>query len=77
MQVNFSLPPAYPITLNTFNFAPVALGLILIGASVAWVMPGCGVRHRYDGPRISFERQKHGQYAFINSDHDGPGGVSI
>ncbi len=36
----FVLPPAYPITVNTFNYAPVAVVVVLIIATVFWQLGG-------------------------------------
>lgn len=36
----FVLPPAYPITVNTFNYAPVAVLVVLIFATVTWFLGG-------------------------------------
>jgi amino acid permease (GABA permease) len=36
----FVLPPAYPITINTFNYAPIAVLVVLIIATLFWVFGG-------------------------------------
>ena len=36
----FVLPPAYPITVNTFNYAPIAVAVVLIIATVFWQLGG-------------------------------------
>ncbi len=36
----FVLPPAYPITVSTFNYAPVAVAVVLIIATVFWQIGG-------------------------------------
>jgi len=36
----FMLPPAYPITVNSFNYAPVAVVAVLIFATVTWYAGG-------------------------------------
>jgi len=36
----FMLPPAYPITVNTFNYAPVAVLAVLVFATVTWFAVG-------------------------------------
>ncbi|HEY5847813.1 MAG TPA: amino acid permease, partial [Microlunatus sp.] len=36
----FVLPPAYPITISTFNYAPVAVLVVLIIATVSWQVGG-------------------------------------
>jgi amino acid permease (GABA permease) len=38
--VLFMLPPAYPITVNSFNYAPVAVLAVLIFATVTWFAGG-------------------------------------
>ena len=36
----FVLPPAYPITVSTFNYAPIAVAVVLIIATVFWQIGG-------------------------------------
>ena len=36
----FVLPPAYPITVSTFNYAPIAVVVVLIIAAVSWQLGG-------------------------------------
>jgi hypothetical protein len=36
----FVLPPAYPITVNTFNYAPIAVLVVLIIATLFWLLGG-------------------------------------
>ena len=36
----FVLPPAYPITISTFNYAPIAVLVVLIIATVSWQVGG-------------------------------------
>jgi amino acid transporter len=38
--VLFMLPPAYPVTVSTFNYAPVAVGVVLVFATVMWFARG-------------------------------------
>ena len=40
----FMLPPANPITVNTFNYAPVAVVAVLLFATITWVVGG---RHHF------------------------------
>ena len=40
----FMLPPANPITVNTFNYAPVAVVAVLLFATFTWVIGG---RHHF------------------------------
>ena len=45
----FVLPTAYPVTRLTLNYAPVAVGVVLVGTLLYWVLPGVGARHWYRG----------------------------
>jgi amino acid transporter len=36
----FVLPPASPVTISTFNYAPIAVLVVLIFATVAWRVYG-------------------------------------
>lgn len=47
ISVLFSLPVAYPITQETLNYAPVAVGGLLILTASAWVF---SARHWFTGP---------------------------
>ncbi|OWM68030.1 hypothetical protein CDL15_Pgr017598 [Punica granatum] len=47
ISVLFSLPVAYPITTETLNYAPVAVGGLLILTVSAWVL---SARHWFTGP---------------------------
>ncbi|HKG50056.1 MAG TPA: amino acid permease [Actinomycetales bacterium] len=38
--VLFMLPPASPVTVGTFNYAPVAVGVVLVFATVMWFARG-------------------------------------
>ena len=38
--VLFVLPPAYPITVSTFNYAPVAVVVVIIFSAVSWQIGG-------------------------------------
>src|SRR4051794_2481322 len=38
--VLFMLPPASPVTVETFNYAPVAVGVVLVFATVMWFAAG-------------------------------------
>jgi amino acid transporter len=38
--VLFVLPPASPVTVSTFNYAPIAVIVVLIFATVAWLVYG-------------------------------------
>ena len=45
--VVFLLPTAYPITLETFNYSPIALGVVLVAVMGWWVLDA---RHWFTGP---------------------------
>ncbi|GMH15196.1 hypothetical protein Nepgr_017037 [Nepenthes gracilis] len=47
ISVLFSLPVAYPITANTLNYTPVAVGGLLILTISSWVLTA---RHWFKGP---------------------------
>lgn len=47
MSVMFLLPQVSPIGAHTFNYAPVALGVVLVGATVWWFATARG---SYTGP---------------------------
>jgi hypothetical protein len=36
----FMLPPAHPITVSTFNYAPVAVVVVLVFSTVSWFAGG-------------------------------------
>jgi amino acid permease (GABA permease) len=38
--VLFMLPPAYPVTVNTFNYAPIAVGVVVLVAFASWFAGG-------------------------------------
>ncbi len=46
-SVLFMLPQASPITAKSFNYAPIALGVVLLIATVWWFATA---RRRFDGP---------------------------
>ncbi|CAL0316405.1 unnamed protein product [Lupinus luteus] len=47
ISVLFSLPVSYPITLETLNYTPVAVGVLLIIVILYWVVSG---RFWFEGP---------------------------
>ncbi|KAK9790962.1 hypothetical protein WJX73_004389 [Symbiochloris irregularis] len=49
---NFMLPSVYPITLETFNFTPVAVICILIGSVITWYLPGRGACYYFQAPKF-------------------------
>lgn len=50
--VLFMLPPAYPVTWTTFNYAPVAVAVVLLGAGGWWVL---SARKWFTGPAYAVE----------------------
>ena len=49
LQVIFVLPTLYPVSGITLNYAPVAVGIVLVGTLFVWVLPIIGARHWYHG----------------------------
>ncbi|XP_021824300.1 amino-acid permease BAT1-like isoform X1 [Prunus avium] len=47
ISVLFSLPVAYPITIETLNYTPVAVGGLLLTTVLAWILRA---RHWFKGP---------------------------
>lgn len=47
ISVLFSLPVAYPITTETLNYTPVAVGGLLFLAVASWII---SARHWFKGP---------------------------
>ena len=45
----FVLPTLYPVTSITLNYAPIAVGIVLVGTLLVWVLPVIGARHWYQG----------------------------
>ena len=41
----------YPVTYMTLNYAPVAVGIVLVGALASFFCPVIGARHWYRGER--------------------------
>ncbi|WP_412542814.1 amino acid permease [Longispora sp. K20-0274] len=50
--VLFLLPPAYPITVDSFNYAPVTV-LIVLGGAILWWF--AGARRWFTGPRTNVD----------------------
>lgn len=48
----FMLPTVYPITLQTLNYAPVAVGGVLTLIIASWVL---SARHWFSGPRVDVD----------------------
>jgi len=52
ISVLFSLPVSYPITMETFNYTPVAVGSVLVLVVAYWILAG----HRwFRGPLTDFQ----------------------
>jgi hypothetical protein len=50
LQIIFVLPTAYPVTVQTLNYAPMAVGTVLVGTLVVWFLPfGWGARSWFRG----------------------------
>jgi amino acid permease (GABA permease) len=49
IAILFVLPQAAPITINTFNYALVAVLVVLLGTGIWWLM---SARHWFKGPRV-------------------------
>ena len=47
ISILFSLPVSYPITIETLNYTPVAVGCLLILVVSYWIFSG---RHWFTGP---------------------------
>jgi amino acid transporter len=47
ISVLFMLPTQYPVTRNSFNYAPVAVGVVLLGATAWWLATA---RRTFSGP---------------------------
>lgn len=49
VQVIFVLPTIYPVVSTTLNYAPVAVGIVLVGTIFVWVLPVIGAHRWYQG----------------------------
>jgi amino acid permease (GABA permease) len=49
IAILFVLPQAAPITLLNFNYAIVAVGVVLVGTSIAWVV---SAKNWFKGPKV-------------------------
>ncbi len=49
IAILFMLPPASPVTVDTFNYAPVAFAVVLGGAALGW---GVAARKWFTGPKV-------------------------
>ncbi|MEW5315989.1 MAG: hypothetical protein WDW38_007383 [Sanguina aurantia] len=55
ISVIFCLPTIYPIAELTLNYAPVAVGIVLVGSMSAWCFPFFGAYSWFKGPVIQVE----------------------
>ncbi|MEW5318750.1 MAG: hypothetical protein WDW38_009945 [Sanguina aurantia] len=55
ISVVFCLPTIYPIAQLTLNYAPVAVGIVMVGSMVAWFFPFIGAYSWFKGPIIQVE----------------------
>jgi hypothetical protein len=53
ISILFSLPVSYPITIETLNYTPVAVGCLLIIVLSYWIISG---RHWFKGPITNIEK---------------------
>jgi uncharacterized membrane protein len=49
ITVLFMLPQYYPVTRTTFNYAPIAVGVVLLFAGVWWLL---SARRWFTGPKV-------------------------
>ena len=50
ITVIFVLPTEYPVSQLTLNYAPVAVGIVLVGTLFSWILPcGLGARSWFRG----------------------------
>jgi amino acid permease (GABA permease) len=55
ITILFVLPEVYPVTLTTFNYAPVAVGVVLLFSGGWWLL---GARKWFTGPRRQGDEEK-------------------
>lgn len=53
ISILFSLPVSYPITIETLNYTPAAVGCLLILVISYWVVSG---RHWFKGPITNIQK---------------------
>ncbi|BDA41309.1 Amino-acid permease BAT1 [Coccomyxa sp. Obi] len=49
IAVCLSLPTELPVTSHNLNWAPISLGLVMVGVLIAWYLPTIGARHWFRG----------------------------
>ena len=47
LQGVFVLPTVYPVTSTSLNYAPVAVGVVLVWSIVSWIFPWIGARYAH------------------------------
>ena len=62
ISVLFSLPVAYPITTETLNYTPVAVGGLLFLAVASWII---SARHWFKGPITNIDTWSNVTVSFI------------
>lgn len=50
--VIFMLPTIYPVKAETLNYAPVAVGGLLVLVTASWLL---SARHWFHGPRVDVD----------------------
>ncbi|KAK9865548.1 hypothetical protein WJX84_006827 [Apatococcus fuscideae] len=51
----FIMPTAYPVNSQTLNWAPVAVGIVLVWTFGYWLLPVIGARRWFKGPPAALE----------------------
>lgn len=51
----FIMPTAFPVTSTSLNWAPVAVGIVLVWTFGYWLLPVWGARHWFCGPPVAME----------------------
>ncbi|MDQ6743302.1 MAG: amino acid permease [Candidatus Dormibacteraeota bacterium] len=67
IAILFVLPQVYPITLTTFNYSIVAVGVVLVGTGIWWMV---SARKWFKGPKIQGTAE---ELAAIEADLEGGG----
>jgi hypothetical protein len=50
------LPNVYPVSYQTLNYAPVAVGIVLFGSLISWFLPfGIGAKDWFKGCRQTLD----------------------
>ena len=67
VQAAFVLPQTFPVTVNTLNYAGVAVGIVMLAALLFWFLPfGLGARRWFRGEiktaKIPFDSVSHSSH---------------